>query len=203
MSILFSARVLLGFIFFRCFCQPFLWDGLEDTLHSEWGYVSASLSGWRGEGCFRLLSVSEKGSLVVWPEATLSSGCELILLPVLTWEASTTYTGFALGAISSACSSLGLRTTGPHRFQELSPAICSHGSWRHSLQREGLWLSTLLGMRKLGSRTGQTPHFRIWVSQLCTKPSSLVRECSRLGSADSQLLVGTTTWALQGMKSVY
>lgn len=132
-----SYQICLFFSQLEC-CWASYFSGVSASPSCEMGWrtlstVSGAMSqppclGGGGEGCFRLLSVSEKGSLVVWPEATLSSGCELILLPVLTWEASTTYTGFALGAISSARSSLGLRTTGPHRFQELSPAICSHGT---------------------------------------------------------------------------
>lgn len=57
--------------------------GLEDTLYSGWGYVSARLPGQEGEGLLQA-TLNFPNCLSGWeePGATLNLGYELIPLPM-------------------------------------------------------------------------------------------------------------------------
>lgn len=80
---------------------------------------------------------------------------------------------------------LGWTTAGPHRFQELLPALLIKWSRRHSTAGVAMAPSWALG-KPWDSRAGKTPHLRIQIRQICTPTSFLVTVCPRLGLADKQ-----------------
>lgn len=61
---------------------------------------------------------------------TLGLGHVFISLLVCSKEVSTLGTGFALGAISSACSLLRSCTAGLHSLQELLPVLLARWGWK-------------------------------------------------------------------------
>ena len=141
------------------------------------------VSGWEGLG------------------STLSHGYKLILLP--------THSRGTLHAQYWFCSE-GNQFCLPACLSARALLSCTASRYFH-YPLDHMWLGVTLHSRcgcdsapwlrvgKPGSRADKTPYLRIWISQICTPPSSLVRVHHQLGSADEQShpLIWITTWALQ------
>lgn len=89
--------------------------------------------------------------------------------------------------ISLACHTLHSSIIGLHSFQLFSPIIL--GRWSGELHLVISWAITHLlypWRDKSSCRDSNALCVRIWISQNCSLPTSLVSPCHHLGSADEQ-----------------
>lgn len=111
--------------------------GLEDTLHSEWSFVSAVLLGQEGEGQLQA-TLSFPNILSYWEKsgAALSLGCKLIPLPVCSMEILHTPYWLCSGG-SQLCSPTSWLEH--HCATQLPEVVVSpSGARKQSLQQVGL-----------------------------------------------------------------
>lgn len=143
---------------------------------STWVGVCFSTLSWVWGGRTFQFTLSFPNRLSNWEGlwATLILGFELTRWLCVAQQDFIPCTGFALGAIYSAVLFLSSGTTGPHSFQDLSASFSQMGLEGTSAEG-GMGFSPLSGHIQTRLYGWQNSLLRIWIRQICIRPSSLVR----------------------------